>query len=690
MRQKRAIFGAFASGLTLSMLAGLYQNQGTAIPCDSGTVDQRVLCALKEADNQYKKNLSVSGHQLIKHAVDRLGFGFSPQKSSLSAAVTSGQNAHSVVAVGIGREMAKKGQRSAELEALMKRNYLFAGQTQAQIFRMASSIGSLTSVLRIRIKDLEERGLPVPEEDRQALISLSSQANGLRSEAEAYLTHAKLASAAFGSMNWKKSDYSDLTDDQLNLGDVVTEFWFNHFNVEVKKVHYYTQNYERDIRLKSFTTFKDLLTAVMRNPAMLVYLDNQGNRSQKVGTGYFGSNQNLARELLELHTTGKGPVQVRKASDEYTQTDIEGVAQILTGWTTSTTPQVIDGVDSHFFFSAGYHVPASVVPKVMGVSYNQVGVEKGLALLKNLANLPKTKANICTKLALRLAGNHGQQYSAKEKKWVTVSHMNEIVSRCVAAWGVDGNLPAMYVSILSAPQFWHPARVAGTVKSPMELVVSAYRAVGTHPRDLDASKPGRAASKVMGDGRTIYLTFGKVLTAEMRSRVGIMGLSYREVVPPTGYSENRSTWLGPAYFVNATSVTHDIADHLDKIIFAAGSTVREGLKGFVAHAKFDELVDYSLSLNGGSTAKTASDVVLTDVFGNQVMASGYSTLSDFARKRIFNPVVLDKNDNLDLIRTTEVAVNCERKVGSGTIKGYCSSLRTAMGSYLSSQDFIKK
>jgi uncharacterized protein (DUF1800 family) len=170
-------------------------------------------------------------------------------------------------------------------------------------------------------------------------------------------------------------------------------FWSNHFNVfqrEIQPMPALMGSMERHaIRPHVLGKFPDMLKAVMQHPAMLRYLDNNvsmGPNSVR-GRGLKRSyNENLAREILELHTLG-----VRGG---YTQDDIINLALIITGWTVqSNTPENVAG---QFFFDPEWHEPGTFT--VLGRSFAQNGVEKGLAVLDMLATHPKTAEHIAFKL----------------------------------------------------------------------------------------------------------------------------------------------------------------------------------------------------------------------------------------------------------------------------------------------------
>src|SRR5215469_16242470 len=181
------------------------------------------------------------------------------------------------------------------------------------------------------------------------------------------------------------------------LGDTpvlerLTQFWGNHFTVSGMRpfVRGVTGAFEREaIRPHVTGRFIDMLTAVTSHPGMLLYLDNAqsfgpdslvGRRQKK------GINENLGRELLELHTLG--------VDGGYTQADVEALARILTGWTIA---RLRDPDPGNFHFYPPIHEPG---PKLLlGKTYAESGYAEGEEALRDLAAHPATTQHIATKLA---------------------------------------------------------------------------------------------------------------------------------------------------------------------------------------------------------------------------------------------------------------------------------------------------
>jgi uncharacterized protein (DUF1800 family) len=238
----------------------------------------------------------------------------------------------------------------------------------------------------------------------------------------------------------------------------LTWFWSNHFAVSAEKptVFAVAGAFEREaIRPNVNGRFVDLLLAATSHPAMILYLDN--NLSVRPGfqppeaverlnlPRATGLNENLAREILELHTLG--------VNGGYTQADVTTFARALTGWT-------VGGLsDTGFRFVARRH---DAGPKtLLGRTYAQAGMAQGEAILRDLAAHPATARHIATKLV--------RHFVADEPPAQAV----ERVARAFADSG--GDLPVVYAALVQAPEAW--SEPLPKLKQPIEFIVSALRAV---------------------------------------------------------------------------------------------------------------------------------------------------------------------------------------------------------------------
>lgn len=299
------------------------------------------------------------------------------------------------------------------------------------------------------------------------------------------------------------------------LQEVLTGFWFNHFNVSLTKNESsrFILAYERDaIRGHAFGKFENLLRATAMSPAMLTYLDNaksrvqkeaatlrqmqqqqrmiqrlemeQANNSQlqqvelaekvKNANKQQGLNENYAREIMELHTLG--------VDGGYTQQDVREAARILTGWTVYPMEglgrQAINKIssrfsedqlkkqgfvhESDFLFAANNHDFGE--KKFLGNEFKAgVGFEEGLRLIHLLSVHPSTANFICTKLATRFVNDEPP-----------VSLVAKMAHTFMTQ---EGDIKAVLITMVSAPEFWSRSVTREKIKSPFELVVSAVRAV---------------------------------------------------------------------------------------------------------------------------------------------------------------------------------------------------------------------
>jgi uncharacterized protein (DUF1800 family) len=300
------------------------------------------------------------------------------------------------------------------------------------------------------------------------------------------------------------------------LQEVMTDFWFNHFNVFIGKGvdHYLLTSYERDvIRPHALGKFEDLLVATAQSPAMLFYLDNwlsvgpnsdvangipkqannqlrqrirnKGQTNQSKGKRN-GLNENYGRELMELHTLG--------VNGGYTQQDVTEVARVFTGWTLKQPKQ-----GGGFTFEERTHEPGDKM--VLGHRIKPKGEKEGLEVLHLLARNPATAKFICTKLAVRFVSDEPPQ--------ALVDRMTQTFLK------KDGNIREVLKTMLDSPEFWAPDAYRAKVKTPLEFVVSAVRASGAEVTDA----------------------------MPIARQLQNMGMQLYGAQPPTGYSMKADAWV---------------------------------------------------------------------------------------------------------------------------------------------------
>lgn len=261
----------------------------------------------------------------------------------------------------------------------------------------------------------------------------------------------------------------------IGFGERLTWFWANHFCVAVAKgdsVRITAGALEREaIRPHVFGSFRAMLQAVMHHPAMLIYLDQRQSvgPDSRAGTRRGrGLNENLARELLELHTLG--------VDGGYRQDDVTTLAKVLTGWTVAGRFDE-DGDLGAFYFNANRHDPG---PKtLLGRTYADDGLGQGEKVLDDLARHPATAHHISQKLA--------RHFIADEPPPAVVARLAETFTR------TGGDLGKVSLALLDVSR---PLGTPAKLRQPLEFVVTALRATG-RPLDL-----GQALymSQLMGQG----------------------------------------------------------------------------------------------------------------------------------------------------------------------------------------------
>jgi uncharacterized protein (DUF1800 family) len=297
---------------------------------------------------------------------------------------------------------------------------------------------------------------------------------------------------------------------ERQLQEVMTDFWFNHFNVFMGKGadRYELTSYERDvIRPHAFGKFENLLVAVAQSPAMLFYLDNgmsvgpnsdfangiqkkkndwQRNKATHQSKKRGGLNENYGRELMELHTLG--------VNGGYTQEDVTEVARVFTGWTLREPRQ-----GGGFTFDERKHEPGNKI--ILGHRIKSKGEKEGLQVLHILAHHPSTAKFICTKLAIRFVSD--------DPPPALVERMSHTFSK------KDGDIREVLETLFSSPEFWAEDEYRAKVKTPLEFVISSVRASGAE------------------------ITDAMPLARQLQN----MGMPLYGAQPPTGYSMKADAWV---------------------------------------------------------------------------------------------------------------------------------------------------
>ncbi|MBL8544146.1 MAG: DUF1800 family protein [Hyphomonadaceae bacterium] len=291
-------------------------------------------------------------------------------------------------------------------------------------------------------------------------------------------------------------------------------FWSNHFTVSAAKPAAVAlpPSFEREaIRPHVASRFADMLLASTKHPGMLVYLDNWQSigpnspmaqrREGRPRAGGFnrptGLNENLAREILELHTLGVG--------GGYGQADVQALAAVITGWTydrprlreyITDTPGTRSGAEL-FRFEQAAHEPGAHT--LLGRAYAEDGVAQGERALADIAAHPSTARFVATKLA--------RHYIADDPPAAAISR---IAARFAAS---GGDLRETMEAVIDSPEAWTPQ--LSKFKRPEEYAISALRAA-----NLRELPPGAAAAAIGAMGQRVYAAPG-----------------------PDGWSDRAESWL---------------------------------------------------------------------------------------------------------------------------------------------------
>jgi uncharacterized protein (DUF1800 family) len=260
--------------------------------------------------------------------------------------------------------------------------------------------------------------------------------------------------------NEAKVRFDAAVDAQIGFAERLVWFWSNHFCISADKIGSMAGAYEREaIRPHVLGRFADLLTAAESHPAMLFYLDNVESMGANSVAGINrdkGLNENLAREILELHTLG-----VRSG---YSQADVTSFANVLTGWTWIGLAEPTHG--GEFVFIKRLHEPGEQA--VLGKRYADAGIEQGRSVLADLARHPATAEHIAKKLA--------RHFVADEPPPALVAKLETAFKH------TDGDLKEVAKTLIMADESWTPQRTK--LKPPSEWIAGILHVTGVHPNNV--------------------------------------------------------------------------------------------------------------------------------------------------------------------------------------------------------------
>ncbi|CAN5520188.1 DUF1800 domain-containing protein [soil metagenome] len=382
-----------------------------------------------------------------------------------------------------------------------------APAVQALIAKSTSPKESVTEMLR-QVRDLQQ----MKKEDKETRTAAIQAAQGQGQEAVD-------KAAAVKKMNMLGKYYKQMNDEYVTrrltrdvesprqLEQVMTEFWFNHFNVCISKGldHVLVGPYEDQvIRPFAMGKFRDLLGATCHHPAMLFYLDNWQNtapNSDGARGKFTGLNENYARELMELHTLG--------VDGGYSQKDVTELARVLTGLGMKGVAQRqgAEPVGPYgAYFATNRHDFGE--KQVLGQKFTGKGEQEIEDALDMLAKNQATAHHISYQLA---------QYFVADSP--PASLVDKMATRFKSS---DGDIKAVLREMFNSKEFWDPKYQSAKYKTPLRYAVSIVRATDAHPISYDT-----VAQFMRLQGEPLY-----------------------GCLTPDGYKNTKEAWLNPDGFLN--------------------------------------------------------------------------------------------------------------------------------------------
>ncbi|MBU3743033.1 MAG: DUF1800 domain-containing protein [Sediminibacterium sp.] len=494
---------------------------------------------LKESIKMPYKKMGLTKQQAAAHLLSRFTMGATP--GQVDAVVKQG------LENWFAEQLTAAIPETDLVDRLPEANYPALQMSNEQVVNKYVNAGQ---ALRLAVKNQliskdSLQALNKPEYRTQLLQLMKQQGQEPLQELNRQLINQKIIRAAYSPNQLK---------------EVLTDFWFNHFNVSLSKgaSQHFVLSYERDaIRPYVTGNFYDLLLHTAQHPAMLEFLDNAGSvsnnnevskkREQSLAArrvkqrmesmaedssnprqaemkqvlaraSMQGLNENYAREVMELHTMG--------VDGGYMQQDVTQVARALTGWTVrpldkdGAAAKIMQAVgpvarlaekdnvtEGDFLFRANRHDQGE--KNILGKLYPaNGGYQEGVQVLQQLASHPSTAAFISKKLAIRFI-----------KDTPSVQMVEQMTATFLRT---GGNIRAVLVTMVNHPDFWEAGALREKVKSPFELAISAIRATGA-----DVQQPFQINNWITRMGQRLYF-----------------------YAAPTGFPDRANYWINTGSLLN--------------------------------------------------------------------------------------------------------------------------------------------
>jgi uncharacterized protein (DUF1800 family) len=378
-----------------------------------------------------------------------------------------------------------------------------------------------------RFRDSLAKGLPAispmdstPSKDMDASNpAMTAQADAPKQQAVNPPGSRNVIQRTFGAEALARIQRAVMAD--CGFTERLVAFWSNHFCISANKgepARMWAGSFEREaIRPYVLGRFGDMLKAVEQHPAMLFFLDNQQSLGPESRAGEIrkrGLNENLAREIMELHTLGVG--------GGYSQDDVTSLARIITGWTYAGRKGQL-GNPGTFAFNANAHQPGA--QRLLGKTYENTGVAQGEAALADLARHPSTATFIATKFA--------RHFVADDPPPALVARLRDVFGKS------DGDLKALATALLDSEEAWQAPMTK--MRSPYEFLVAT----------------GRLLGRAVPEDPSRYLGGLNLLGQPLWSPAG-----------PNGFPDSNAAWAAPEGMKLRLDISAQVASRIGETIDA--------------------------------------------------------------------------------------------------------------------------
>jgi uncharacterized protein (DUF1800 family) len=376
---------------------------------------------------------------------------------------------------------------------------------------VAKTAGAPETAKRMAATEMQEGGGANPSMQSQAKLQEAKSPEAMQPNAAKPLNVIQKTYRAEALARLQRAMIAD-----CGFTERLVTFWSNHFCISASKGELgrmWAGSFEREaIRPHVLGRFADMLKAAEQHPAMLFFLDNQqslGPDSRAGQNRKRGLNENLAREIMELHTLGVG--------GGYTQDDVTSLARIITGWTFAGRQGKL-GAPGTFVFNENAHQPGE--QRLLGRTYPDTGLAQGEAALADIAGHPSTAKFIATKFA--------RHFVADDPPPALVTRLQDAFRKS------DGDLKLLATTLVDSDEAWRAPSTK--IRSPYEYLVAIGRLLSQVPED-----PTRYLGGLNLLGQPLWTPGG-----------------------PNGFPDNNGAWAAPEGMKLRLDIAAQVASRLSE------------------------------------------------------------------------------------------------------------------------------